>query len=76
MTKPTRLLGIKGVVDKTSLSRTTIYARIKEGTFPRGIPVSTKRHAWLESEIDAWINQQVSRRNQMTDPQRKNAIFF
>ena len=51
----TRLLRIQAVCEKTTLSRSTIYAKIRAGTFPRGRRIGGQAVAWLESEIDEWI---------------------
>ena len=34
-----------------------------EGTFPRPIPLGLRAVGWLESEINAWLDQQVENRN-------------
>lgn len=57
--KPQRLLNIKEVIDRVKLSKATIYNRIAAGEFPRQISLGGKRVAWLESEIDGWISEQV-----------------
>lgn len=56
--KPARLIRIRDVVAKTTLSQGTIYARIREGTFPRGRRIGGQAVAWLESDIDEWIVSQ------------------
>ncbi len=51
-----RILRRKQVESRTGLSRSTIYARIAEGSFPRPIDLGGGRAVgWLESEIDAWL---------------------
>ena len=54
MTHPGRLLKMKDVVDQTSLHRATIYRRIAEGTFPKGVPIGGGRVAWSEADIESW----------------------
>lgn len=49
------LLRLRDVIARTTLSRTTIYRRIGEGTFPTNIHISDGLVAWYESDIDAWI---------------------
>ena len=44
---------------RTGLSRSTIYQRIKEGTFPSPISLGAKAVGWLESEIDAWLAERI-----------------
>ncbi len=50
-----RLYGIREVKARTTLSRTEIYRRIREGTFPRQIKIGRRRVAWREQDIDIWI---------------------
>jgi prophage regulatory protein len=51
-----QLLRLKQVEEKTGLKRSQIYLYMKEGTFPRSIKIGPASVAWLESEIDEWIN--------------------
>ncbi len=52
-------LRLPQVVARTGLSRSTIYARIAAGTFPRQIPLGERSSAWISSEVDQWINERV-----------------
>jgi prophage regulatory protein len=54
-----RFLDVKAVRELTSLSRTEVYRRMKIGRFPRNIKLSRFRVAWLESEVRAWMAEQV-----------------
>lgn len=60
---PGRLLKLKDVVERCALSRTSIYAKIKAGTFPRQMVISVKAVAWLETEIDDWIRANLAARD-------------
>ena len=55
-----RFLGIRTVVERTTLSRTEIYRRIREGTFPRQIKLGARRVAWKEQDVDFWCQQQYT----------------
>ncbi len=44
---------------RTGLARSTIYDRIKAGTFPAPISLGEKAVGWIESEIDAWLNARI-----------------
>lgn len=44
----------------TTLARSTIYKFIDEGTFPKPIRISGRRVAWVESEIQAWIDDRIA----------------
>jgi len=52
-----RLIGLTDVMRATGLSRSTIYAWIAEGRFPRQRKLGPRRIGWLVSEIDDWIAQ-------------------
>ncbi len=43
------------VQKRTGLSRSTAYARIKEGTFPPKYDLGGTIVAWKESELSAWM---------------------
>ncbi|TDW65388.1 AlpA family transcriptional regulator [Novosphingobium sp. PhB55] len=50
------LLRLAEVMGRTGLSRTTIYNRMKAGTFPHCLRISAGLVAWYESDVDAWVN--------------------
>jgi len=54
-----QLLRRPDVEKKTGLSRSTIYKRIDEGTFPKPIPLGGRLVAWLETDIQDWIKQRM-----------------
>lgn len=49
------ILRRKEVEARTKLSRSTIYARVKAGTFPAPVPLGPKSVGWIESEIDSFL---------------------
>jgi prophage regulatory protein len=55
-----KLLRLPQVKATTGLSKSTIYARIAEGTFPKQIPLGPRLVVWVESDIQNWIAKQVS----------------
>ncbi len=56
-----RFLPLREVLARTSLSRSTIYRLVSEGTFPKSIALGARR-AWLESEISAWQEARIAER--------------
>lgn len=57
---PVCILRRHEVEARTGLSRSTIYLRMGQGVFPRAISLGGLRAVgWLESEIDAWLHQQI-----------------
>ena len=55
-----KLLRLPQVKSATGLSKSTIYARIAEGAFPKQIPLGPRLVVWVESDIQNWIAEQVS----------------
>lgn len=55
---PYECLSDKGI----TLSKCQIWRLEKAGTFPKRVRVSAARHAWVESEIDAWIGERIAAR--------------
>jgi prophage regulatory protein len=51
------------VEEITGLSRSTIYARIKAGAFPKPVPLGARSVGWLQSDIEAWIEERIARRD-------------
>ena len=60
------ILRLPTVKTRTGLSRSTIYLRVAEGRFPKPISLGARAVGWLDSEIDAWLANQIelSRRTQ------------
>lgn len=57
--KDLKIMKRKEVELVTGLSRSSIYARIELGTFPKAIRLGVRAVGWLESEIQDWINKQI-----------------
>ena len=57
--KTMKILRLKDVINRTGLSRATIYRQMKKGHFPNAIKISQRAIGWIESEIDEWIMQKV-----------------
>lgn len=50
-----QLLTLAQVLKATSWSRTSLYRKIAEGTFPRPIKIGASRIAFRASEIKKWM---------------------
>lgn len=61
VTKPQRLLRLPEVLERVALSKSTLYARVRDGSFPKPVHLGTLS-AWVESEIDGWIAAQLAAR--------------
>ena len=51
-----RLLRLNTVLDRTGLSRSTLYRKIEQGTFPRQLKISLRCSAWRETAIEQWLH--------------------
>ena len=54
-----KLLRLPQVKAATGLSKSSIYARISEGTFPKQISLGPRLVVWVEADIQNWISEQV-----------------
>ena len=59
MSNTERIIRLKTVLDRTGLSRSTIYRKIAEGTFPSQVKISIHGAGWHESAINRWIADPV-----------------
>ena len=55
-----RLIRVPEVLRRVGFSRTTMYELIKEGRFPDKVIIGERAVAFVESEIDAWIENTIS----------------
>ena len=60
----------KQVEARTGLSRSSIYARLRQNpkrpgdydpTFPKPISVGAKAVGWIEAEVEAWLVAQINK---------------
>jgi prophage regulatory protein len=49
------ILRINAGPDRTGLSRSTLYRKIQNGTFPRQVHISLRCAGWRESAVNAWM---------------------
>jgi prophage regulatory protein len=54
------ILRLPAVKAKTGLSRSTIYARVAQGTFPAALILGPNTVGWLEADVEAWIEKQIA----------------
>ena len=56
---PERILRLPNVLDRTGLSRSTVYLRVTEGRFPRPVSLGARAVGWIETEVEEWIDRQI-----------------
>jgi prophage regulatory protein len=55
----TAILRLPAVKARTGLSRSTIYLRVSEGSFPKPVSLGGRAVGWVESEIQRWLEQRI-----------------
>ena len=56
---PAKILRLPNVLDRSGLSRSTIYLRVTEGRFPRPVSLGARAVGWIETEVEEWIARQI-----------------
>jgi prophage regulatory protein len=56
-----QMLRPKQVVERTGLSRTTIWRQVRAGTFPAPIELGVNSIGWPESIISEWLDSRTLR---------------
>jgi len=56
---PRKILRLPVVLDRTGLSRSTVYQRVTEGKFPRPVSLGARAVGWIETEVEEWIGCQI-----------------
>jgi len=63
----TNILRLPAVKARTGLSRSTIYLRISEGSFPKPVSLGGRAVGWIEAEVNDWLNQQIEASRKATN---------
>jgi prophage regulatory protein len=53
------ILRLPAVKASTGLSRSTIYLRMAEGTFPKPVSLGGRAVGWLEAEVQEWVQRRI-----------------
>lgn len=59
--KPARILRLPEVKQTVGLSRSNIYGKLAEGTFPQPVKLGPRAVGWYESDIAEWVESLRSR---------------
>ncbi len=59
----TVVLRRRTVEARTGLSRSTIYLRMAQGTFPKPISMGPRAVGWAEVEVAQWIADRIAERD-------------
>lgn len=61
MSENSRILRLNEVIARCGRSRSSIYADIDRGEFPKPIKLGPRAVGWLASDIEAWIQQRIGK---------------
>ncbi|WP_316378477.1 AlpA family transcriptional regulator [Enterobacter hormaechei] len=65
------LIRLSEVQKRIGYSKAWIYRLLKEKRFPQSVKIGSRSIAFVESEVDEWINQRIEARDALisTKPQ-------
>tara|TARA_B100001057_G_scaffold314369_1_gene314482 strand:- start:954 stop:1133 length:180 start_codon:yes stop_codon:yes gene_type:complete len=55
----TKFLRLPVVIERTGLSRSTIYEMMDRNEFPRPVKIGARAIAWPSNRLDEWIADKV-----------------
>ena len=69
--KTQKFIRLPEVINRTGYQRSNIYLLMSQGQFPKSVSIGGRAVAWLESEVDSWIQERVDLRdhNEITNIQ-------
>lgn len=60
-----KFIKLQEVIYITGLSKGSIYAGLKKGTFPKQVSIGKRSVGWVEQEIQAWIDGRIANRDSL-----------
>ena len=54
------ILRLPAVKTRTGLSRSTIYLRVSQGTFPSPLSLGGRAVGWVEKEVQSWLAERIA----------------
>lgn len=51
-------------MDRTGLSRSSVYSLAQQGKFPKPLKQSERSSAWVEDEVLEWIAERIKARDE------------
>lgn len=51
---PDKILRLKAVLERSGLSRSTLYRKMQDGSFPPSVKISTRCAGWREAAVIEW----------------------
>ncbi len=66
------VLRLPAVIQRTGLSRSSIYNYIREQRFPAPILLGLRSVGWIEADVSTWIDQRVTTQKNITNLMEAN----
>ena len=63
---PESFIRLKKVEDRTGLKKSMIYDLMSRQEFPENIKIGERAVAWIESEVDKWIQNKIPESRKVT----------
>lgn len=54
------ILRLAAVTKRTGYGRSSVYAKMARGEFPKEISLGPRAVGWLQSEVENWIQQRIN----------------
>ena len=68
-----RLIRRPEVEKRTGLTTSRLYEMMKAKEFPKPVPIGPFAVAWVEAEVDQWLDERIeARETQGVKPHRRN----
>ena len=71
-----RLIRLPEVMNRTGYGRTSIYRKMKDGSFPKSVKLGgplkdpnafdCRAVAWIEDEVEQWIDSRIDERDSVS----------
>jgi prophage regulatory protein len=55
----TQFLRLPAVIERTGLSRSTIYEMVERGDFPKPVKIGARAIAWPVSSLETWAAERM-----------------
>ena len=56
-----KILRLPDVIERVGFSRSSIYAFVDNGSFPKPVQIGIRAVGWLDSDVDDWISDRIEK---------------
>jgi prophage regulatory protein len=68
-----QFLRVRKVTEMVGFSKSTLYARVRDGSFPKPIALGPQSVVFLESDVLDWMKRQVAQQSSPGETRRARA---